>query len=160
MTFEKWHFELNNKWNKLIKGFPGLLNTIRTLLDRSQTMKQILKKSQNTKGPMTPGNFGAETIKLFKSLKIVKSSFFLNMEKMRTTFWEGSTERELQIIDMIILGANCVLENLWTSAKINKIGSILGTSQMVLKNFRNLLIFWNFWVRAVCLTTRLRKAKG
>ena len=76
-------FLLNNKWNKLIKGFPGLLNTIGTLLDRSQTIKQIFKKSQKMKGPMGPRGLGPKTIKLLKWLKIMKTVFFFNMEKMR-----------------------------------------------------------------------------
>ena len=33
------------KWQKLIKGFPGLLNTLGTLLDRSQTIKHFFKNS-------------------------------------------------------------------------------------------------------------------
>ena len=86
MTLKKLHFELNIKWNNLIKGFPGLLNTIRTLLDRSQTIKQIFKKCQKMKGPMGPRGLGPKTIKLlqlFESLKIMKHSVFFNMEKMR-----------------------------------------------------------------------------
>ena len=41
-----------------MKGFPGLLNTMGTLLDRSQTIKQIFKKCQKTKGPMGPRGLG------------------------------------------------------------------------------------------------------
>ena len=70
------------KWNNLIKGFPGLLNTLGTLLDRSQTIKQIFKKCQKMKGPMGPRGLGPKTIKLLKSLKIMKIRVFLNMEKM------------------------------------------------------------------------------
>ena len=44
--------------------------------------------------------------------------------------------------------------------KIIKIGLILGTSQMVLKSLKTCKVFGEFWVRAVCLTTRLQKAKG
>ena len=42
--FEKWHFELNMKWNNSIKGFTGLRNTLGTLLDKSQTIKHIKTK--------------------------------------------------------------------------------------------------------------------
>ena len=41
-----------------MKGFPGLLNTLGTLLDRSQTIKLIFKKSQKMKGPMGPMGLG------------------------------------------------------------------------------------------------------
>ena len=80
-----WHCELNIKWNNLITGFPGLLNTPGTLPDRSQPIKQNFKKCQKMEGPMTPGNLGPKTIKLLKSLKIMKISVFFNMEKMRIT---------------------------------------------------------------------------
>ena len=53
LTFKKWHFELNIKWNNLIKGFPGLLNTIGTLLDRSRVILQKVKKSRKW-GPHVP----------------------------------------------------------------------------------------------------------
>ena len=76
LTSEKWYFELNNKWNKLIKGFPGLLHTLGTLLDRSQTIKQIFKKCQKLKGPMGPRGLGPKTRKLSKSLKTMKISVF------------------------------------------------------------------------------------
>ena len=83
MRLKKLYFELNNKWNKLIKGFPGLLNTLGTLLDRSQTIKQIFKKSRKMEGPMGPRGHGPKTIKLCKLLKIMEICVFLNMEKMR-----------------------------------------------------------------------------
>ena len=71
------------KSNNLVKGFPGLLNTLGTLLDRSQTIKQILKNVKNTKGPMGPRGLGPKTIKLLKALKFVKIIvFFFNMEKV------------------------------------------------------------------------------
>ena len=41
--FQKWHVELNMKWKKLIRGFPGLLNTLGALLDRSRTILQTFK---------------------------------------------------------------------------------------------------------------------
>ena len=63
-------------------GFPGLLNTLGTLLSRSQTIKHIFKTSQ-MEGPMGPRGLGPKTIKLLKSLKIMKSLVLFNMEKMR-----------------------------------------------------------------------------
>ena len=45
----KWHFELNMEWNKWIKGFPGLLNTLETSRDRAWTILhffQILKNAR------------------------------------------------------------------------------------------------------------------
>ena len=49
LTSQKLHFELNMKWNKLMKGFPGVLNTLGTLLDRSQTITRIYKQYQKMK---------------------------------------------------------------------------------------------------------------
>ena len=46
------------KPDNLIKGFPGLLKTIGTLLDRSQTIKHIFKKSQKMEGHMGPRGLG------------------------------------------------------------------------------------------------------
>ena len=60
---------------------------------------------------MTPGNLGPKTIKLLKSLKIIEVIVFSTWKRCASRFCEGSTERQLQIIDMIILGANCVLGN-------------------------------------------------
>ena len=54
----------------MIKGFPGLLNTIRTLLDRSQTIKQIFKKMPKHEGshdPRKPWAQNHEIIKIIKS---------------------------------------------------------------------------------------------
>ena len=68
--------------------------------------------------------------------------FFDNWKSSASKFCGRSTEGELQIIDMVILGTNNVFENLWKSAKCNKFGSISGTSQMVLKKFENLSNFW------------------
>ena len=63
-------------------------------------------------GPMTPGNLGPKTTKLFKSLKIMKIIFFDNWKSSASKFCGRSTERELQIIDMVILGAKSVFGNL------------------------------------------------
>ena len=87
LTFKKWHFELNIKWNSLIKGFPGLLNTIGTLLDRSWTVLQKVKKSEKWGGPMGPGGTmgpGPRDPGPKKTKKFLKWVVFLNMEKTRT----------------------------------------------------------------------------
>ena len=39
-------------------GFPGLLNTPGTLLDRSQAIKPFSKTCQKMKGPMGPMGLG------------------------------------------------------------------------------------------------------
>ena len=52
--------------NKLVKGFPGLLNTLGTLLDRSQTIKLIFKKTRKMKGPMSPMGLGPQNPKNHK----------------------------------------------------------------------------------------------
>ena len=56
--FEKCSFELNMKQNNLIKGFPGVLNTLGTLLDRSRTIKYIFKKTPKMEGPIGPRGLG------------------------------------------------------------------------------------------------------
>ena len=68
--------------------------------------------------------------------------FFYNWKSSASKFCGGSTERELQIIDMVILGAKSVFGNLWKNVKSIKIVSILCTSQIVVNKFENLLIFW------------------
>ena len=61
-------------------------------------------------GPMGPRGLGSKTIKVLKSLEIMKNIVFFDMEKMRIAILR-STERQLQIIDMVICGANCVFGN-------------------------------------------------
>ena len=61
-------------------------------------------------GPMTPGNLGPEIIKLLESLKIMGTNVFSTWKRCASRFCEGSTERQLQIIDMELFGANCVLK--------------------------------------------------
>ena len=142
LTLKKWHFKLNNKWNNLIKGFPGLLNTPGTRLDRSRTIKQDFKKCRKMMGPMTPGNLGPKTIKIFKSLKSWKSRFFLNMEKMRIVILRREHWTRAPDHWYGHFGSKKCFGNLWKSVKSIKIGSILGTSQMVLKKFENLSKHW------------------
>ena len=43
--------------------------------------------------------------------------FFSTWKRCASWFWEGSTERELQIIDMVIFWANWVFGNCWKSVK-------------------------------------------
>ena len=122
----------------MIKGFPGLLNTIQTLLDRSQTIKHIFKKCQKTKGPR---GLGPKTIKLLKSLKIMKINVFFQHGK--------DAHRD--------------------SAKV----ALNDSSRSLIWNFLEQIEFYNicekvsevtkldqFWVQAVCLTTRLRRVIG
>ena len=68
------------------------------------------------------------------------SVFFSTWKRCASRFCEGSTERQLQIIDMELFGANCVFGNLWKMSKVSKLVQ--------------------FWVQAVCLTTRLRRVIG
>ena len=129
------------KCNKLIKGFRGVLKTIGTLLDRSQTIKQIFKKCQQMEGPMTPGNLGPKTIKLLKSLKIMKISFFFQHGKdAHRDFEKGALNESSRSLiwsfwEQIVFLKNC--------EKVSKFSKLV-----------------QFWVQAVCLTTRLRKVIG
>ena len=77
-------------------------------------------------GPMGPMGLGSKTIKLWKSSNIMKIMFFDNMEKCAQQFCKGSTERQLQIIHMVILEANFDFDKVWKSSKI---GQILGLSR-------------------------------
>ena len=91
-------------------------------------------------GPMGPRGLGPKTIKLSKSFKIMKIRVFCQHGKDAHRDCEGSTERQLQIIDMELFGANCVFEN---CKKVSKVSKLV-----------------QFWVQAVCLTTRLRRVIG
>ena len=91
---------------------------------------------------MTPGNLGPKTIKLLKSLKIMKIDVFFYLEKMcitilRREHWTTAPDHWYGHF-----GSKLCFWELVKSVKIIKIGSILGTSQMVLKDFRNLSIFF------------------
>ena len=111
-------FELNNKWNQLIKGFPGVLNTLGTLLDRSQTIKQKFNKISTNEGSHGPQGPWAQNHKIIKIIENHENyCFFSTWKRCASQFWEGSTERQLQIIDMELLGANSVFEKVSKSAK-------------------------------------------
>ena len=129
------------KKNKLIKGFPGLLNIIRTLLDRSQTIKQIFKKCQKIEGPHGPQGLGPKTIKWFKSLKIMKIIVFLTIGKTphRNSAAGALNESSRSLIWSFWEQIRC-LEKCEKVSKVSKLGE--------------------FWVRAVHLTTRLRRVIG
>ena len=117
-------------------GFPGVLNTIGTLLDRSQTVKPIFEKYLKMEGPMGPRGLGPWAQGL--GLKNHENRLFLKTTKRcASKFCECSTDVELQIIDMELLGAISVFEKMW---KVS-----------------NILICW---VRAVDLTARLRRVIG
>ena len=76
-------------------------------------------------GPMTPGNIGPKTIRLLKSLKIIEICVFFTWKRCASRFCEGSTERQLQIIDMELFGANCVFYFFWKRvSKLVNFGSI------------------------------------
>ena len=68
--FEKVAFRIKYKKNNSIKGFPGLLNTLGTLLDRSQTIKHFSKDVKKWRVPWAPWALGPKTI---TSLKIIES---------------------------------------------------------------------------------------
>ena len=72
--------ELNIKWNDLIKGLPGVLNTLGTLLDRSQTIKHIFKNKHKMKGPMGPMGLGPKNHKFTKKHKNQNNSLLLENE--------------------------------------------------------------------------------
>ena len=80
---------------------------------------------------MGPRGLGPKTIKLLKSLKIMKTLFFSTWKRCASRFCEGSTERQLQIIDMELVGANRVFFICEKSIKNIKIGIILGPSRVL-----------------------------
>ena len=57
-------------------------------------------------------DFGHVKTYFGKSLKLMKICFFPTWKRCASRFCEGSTERQLQIIDMELFGANCVFGNL------------------------------------------------
>ena len=88
MTLNKWHFELNIKRNNLINGFPGLLNTLGTLLDRSQTILQFFKTCKQLGiWCMYAETFGAKSMPVgcmsMERLGIPKALAFLSLEKVQ-----------------------------------------------------------------------------
>ena len=68
-----------------MKGFPGLLNTIGTLLDRSQVILKKVKKSQSWGPHGAPGGQWARAPGTLgpKKQRIMKIGCFFNIEKMR-----------------------------------------------------------------------------
>ena len=56
---------------------------------------------------MDPKGLKPKTTKLFKSLKIMKIIVFSTWKRCASRFCEGSTERQLQIIDMILWSKLC-----------------------------------------------------
>ena len=135
-------FELNIKRNKLIKGFPGLLNTPGTLLDRSQTIKQIFKKCQKMKGPMGPRGLGPKTIKLLKSSKIMKIIVFF--------FRHGKDAHRNSAKGALNDSSRSLIWSFWEQIVFLEIGEKVSKVAKLVQ----------FWVQAVCLTTRLRRVIG
>ena len=90
---------------------------------------------------MTPGNLGSKTIKLLKSLKIMKiTSFFQHGKDAHRDFEKGALNDS----------SRSLIWSFWEQIVFLKIG------EKVSKVSR----FDQFWVQAVCLTTRLRKVIG
>ena len=76
-------------------GFPGFLNTLGTLLGWSQTIKLVFKKLQKcllASGSQGPRVLGPKTNE--------NHLFLRTWKRCASKSCEGSTERQLQIIDM------------------------------------------------------------
>ena len=120
-----------------MKWFPGLLNTIGTLLDRSQTIKQIFKKCQKMKGSMGPMGLRPKTIKLLKSSKIMKITYFCQHGKdahrhsAKGALNDSSRSLIWSFWEQIVFLEIC--------EKVSKVSKCV-----------------QFWVRAVCLTKILK----
>ena len=96
------------------------------------------------KGPMGPRGLGPKTKKiseLLKSLKIMKTSvFFQHGKDAHREFEKGALNDSSRSLvwsfwEQIVFSKNC--------GKVPKLSKLV-----------------QFWVQAVCLTTRLRKVKG
>ena len=62
-------------------------------------------------GPMGPRGLGPKSIKIIKSYENHRNQVLLTTwKRCASEFCEGSTDLELQIIDMELLGANWVFE--------------------------------------------------
>ena len=146
-------FELNIKWNKLIKGFPGLLNTIQTLLARSQTIKinfQKISKHEGSHEPRKPWTQNHKIIKIIKNHE--NHCFFLNMEKMRIEIlrrehWTRAPDHWYGHFG----SKKCFWK--FVKKKNYQIWINFGYIPDGPKKFQKWWKFGKFWIRAVCLTT-------
>ena len=87
---------------------------------------------------MGPRGLGPKSIKITKSYENhYNHAFLTTWKRCASKFYEGSTDLKLQIIDM----------NFWEQTRC-------------LEKCEKVLKLVQFWVRAVCLTTRLRRAIG
>ena len=88
---------------------------------------------------MTPKNLEPKTIKLLKSLKIMKMEVFFEHGKApHRNSAPGALNESSRSLILSFWEQKVFLEICEKSVKGIKIGSILDTSQMVLKNSRNL----------------------
>ena len=103
-----------------------LLNTPGTLLDRSQTIKQIFKKSKKIEGPMTPGNLGSKTIKSLKSLKIMKIiSFFEHGKAARQNSAKGALNDSSRSLILSFCEQNVFLKNCGKVSNVSNFDNFL-----------------------------------
>ena len=90
---------------------------------------------------MTPGNLGPKTIKLLRSLKIMKTSVFLQHGK------DAHRDSEKVALND---SSRSLIWNFLEQIAFLKIG----------EKVSKVSTFDQFWVQAVCLTTRLRRVIG
>ena len=91
--------------------------------------------------PMTPGNLGPKTRTLLKSLKMMKIIvFFEHGKDARRSFEKGALNDSSRSLIWAFAEQIVFLKNYEKVSKLSKLVQ--------------------FWVQAVCLTTRLRKVKG
>ena len=100
--------------------------------------KYMLKKNM---GPMGPRGLGPKTIKLLKSLKIMKISvFFQHGKDAHRDFEKGALKDSSRSLIWHFLKQIVFLKIDEKVSKVSELGQ--------------------FWVQAVCLTNRLRKVIG
>ena len=87
---------------------------------------------------MTPKNLKPKTIKLFESLKIMKMQVFFEHGKAPHRNSAAGALNESSRSLIWSFWEQIVFLEIAENIKSIKIGSILGTSQMVLKKFENL----------------------
>ena len=92
------------------------------------------------KGPMGPRDPGPKTIKVLKSLKIMKSVFFQHEKYAHHDFEKGALNDSSR---SLILSFWEQIVFFKISEKVSKVSKLD-----------------QFWVQAVCLTTRLRRVIG
>ena len=92
---------------------------------------------------MTPGNLKPKTIKLLKSLKTMKTNVFFEHGKDAHRYFEkGALNESSRSLIYSFLKQIVFLRIIEKEPKVQKMDQFLSTSQMVLKNYRNLSKFW------------------